>query len=77
VAAQQLLSNDLFIESLQAVENDILSQLRAVRLDDERAHSRLVMALQVTHAVQHQIWLAVQDGYSAINDLNLRGRRID
>lgn len=77
VAAEQLLSNELFVESLANVEKDILDQLRCVRLDDEQAHSRLVMALQVTHAVQKQIWMMVQDGFQAVEQLNLRGRRID
>lgn len=76
-AAEQLLSNDLFIESLASVENDVLEQLRHAHINDKEGHTNLVIALQVTRAVQHQIWLAVQDGINATEELNMRGRRID
>jgi hypothetical protein len=48
-----------------------------VKLDDRDGHMRLVMALQMTKAVERQLWLLVQDGHEAVQQINLRGKRID
>lgn len=56
---------------------DLLNQLRNVPLSDKDAHTRLVMAMQVNSAIKRQLWMMVQDGVSAVNEINLRGRRID
>jgi hypothetical protein len=48
-----------------------------VRLDDAAAHTRLVLALQAGRSVGKFLWLSVQDGASAGQELDLRGRRID
>lgn len=59
------------------MEADLLNQLRQVKLDDNDGHTRLVMALQINMAVQKQLWLLIQDGAVAVDDIRLRGRRID
>lgn len=77
MAAEQLLDNPLLQESLQAQEMDLLSQIKAVRLDDKESHTRLVMAMQMTHAVSKHLWLLIQDGQVAADQINVRGKRID
>ncbi len=75
--ANQLLSDSLLAESVLAVEEDIIQQLRQVKLDDHEAHSRLVMALQVAGAVRRRLWIVIQEGDMAREQLSLRGKRID
>lgn len=48
-----------------------------VKLDDKEGHTRLVLALQTSRAVGKFLWLAIQDGGNAVQEINLRGRRID
>lgn len=75
VTAQQLLENPLLQEAFSAVEADLLQQMRAARLDDKDGHTRLVMALQMSNAINRHLWLVIQDGQAA--QLNVRGSRID
>lgn len=75
VTAQQLLENPLLQEAFSAVEADLLQQMRAVRLDDKDGHTRLVMALQMSNAINRHLWLVIQDGQAT--QLNVRGSRID
>lgn len=49
--------------------------MKSVRLDDKEGHTRLVMALQMSNAVNRHLWLVIQDGQAA--QLNVRGSRID
>jgi hypothetical protein len=63
--------------AFQALRDDLLNQIRIVKLGDTDAHSRLVMALQMSLSVERQLWLLVQDGASAVEQINLRGSRID
>jgi len=51
--------------------------MKAVRLDDEKAHTRLVLALQVSSAITRHLWNTVQDGNNASERINLRGTRLD
>jgi hypothetical protein len=51
--------------------------MRQVRLDDKEGHTRLVMALQISHAVTRHLWHLIQDGAVAADQINVRGRRID
>jgi hypothetical protein len=51
--------------------------MRLVKLDDREGHTRLVMALQISHAVRRQLWLLIQDGAAAVQEIQLRGKRID
>lgn len=75
VTAQQLLENPLLQEAFGAVEADLLKQMRSVRLDDKEGHTRLVMALQMSHAINRHLWLLIHDGQAA--QFNIRGSRID
>lgn len=75
--AEQLLSNPLLREAFNSLEADILRQMYAVRLDDKEGHTRLVLALQTSRGVGRYLWHAVQDGSSAGQELQLRGKRID
>lgn len=75
--AQRLLENPLLQEAVSALEADLLGQMRAVRLDDADAHTRLVLALQMSSAVSRYLWNAIQDGASATERIQLRGSRLD
>lgn len=74
VSAQQLLENTLLQEAFTAVEADLVKQMRGCRLDDKDGHTRLVMALQMSHAVNRHLWNVIHDGQA---QLNVRGSRID
>ncbi len=60
-----------------ALEADLVAQMKAVRLDDEKSHTRLVLALQISSAVTRHLWNAVQDGVEAQERIQLRGKRLD
>lgn len=77
VTAQQLLENPVLIQALEGLEADLLNQMRQVSLSDRDAHTRLVMGLQTNHAVRRHLWLIIQDGHSAVEQIQLRGKRID
>lgn len=72
-----MLSNPVLLESFEAVERDLYNQMRHVKLDDKDGHTRLVMALQINDAVRKQLWLMIQDGAAANQEIRLRGKRID
>lgn len=76
-AAAELLANPLFHEAMTAVRNDLNAQLMTVRLDDVNVHTRLIMAMQVTRAVERHLVSIVETGQAAAGELNLRGMRID
>lgn len=75
--AQELLSNGLLNEAILSIEHDVLQQMRVVKLSDVDSHTRLILALQTTGAVQRALWQRIQDGVSASEQINLRGKRID
>lgn len=75
--AEQLLSNPLIQEAFSSAETDILAQLYAVKLSDTEAHTRLVLALQTSRCINRYLWGVIQDGISAREEINVRGRRID
>jgi hypothetical protein len=72
-----LLQNPLLLEALGALEVDLIGQMKDVRLDDPTAHTRLVLALQISSAVTRYLYNAVQDGEQARERIQLRGSRID
>lgn len=74
---QELLSNPLLNDAFVSLETDLLAQMRVVKLDDVHAHTRLVLALQVSRAVSRQLWNLIQDGERAGMEIQLRGRRLD
>jgi hypothetical protein len=51
--------------------------MRRCPLTDKEAHTRLVMALQMSTAVNRNLWALIQDGSEAIADIQVRGSRID
>jgi hypothetical protein len=60
-----------------ALEADLVAQMKAVSLADVEAHTRLVLALQMSSTVTRHLWSAVQDGAHAHAQINLRGKRLD
>lgn len=75
--AQQLLENPVLSEAVAAEEARILNQMRQCSLSDKEAHTRLVMALQMSSAVTRNLWVMIQDGHDAAEEIRMRGRRID
>jgi len=75
--AQELLNDPLLAECINAIEADLHDQIRSVKLDDLKGHSRLVTAVQVLGAVTRQLAYLIQRGDAATERLNLRGKRID
>jgi hypothetical protein len=67
----------LLREAFEALETDLLRQLKTVRLDDDEMHSRLVTALQIAGAVEKHLVHVIQDGAAAVEQISLGGRRID
>jgi hypothetical protein len=76
-AGQELLSNSLFNEALNALNHDLQQQLRRVALDDIAGHTRLVIALQIAGAVEKFLRNVIADGEAAVEQIRLRGKRID
>lgn len=75
--AQELLNNPLLNESIATLIEDLNQQMRVVSLMDVDSHTRLVMALQVTHAVTKHLRHVIHDGLAAGEQIQLRGKRID
>jgi hypothetical protein len=76
-AGQELLTNSLFNEALNALNHDLQQQLRRVALDDIAGHTRLVIALQIAGAVEKFLRNVIADGEAAVEQIRLRGKRID
>jgi hypothetical protein len=76
-AGQELLANSLFNEALNALNHDLQQQLRRVALDDIAGHTRLVIALQIAGAVEKFLRNVIADGEAAVEQIRLRGKRID
>ncbi len=74
--AQELLRNELFNEAINALREDLNSQILLVNLGDKESHTRLVMALQMTGAVERYLRGAVSDGAAAV-EMVVSGKRID
>jgi hypothetical protein len=72
-----MLENPLLQEAFSAIQDDLISQLRQVKLSDVEGQQRLVMALQMFNSVQKHFWLVIQDGYEANQQIQLRGKRLD
>jgi hypothetical protein len=72
-----LLSNSLLREAIAAEEANVVDQMKRCNVSDKEMHTRLVMALQISGAVQRHLWARIQDGNHAVEDINLRGSRID
>lgn len=60
-----------------AEEARILTQMRQCSLSDKEAHTRLIMALQMSTAVTRNLWVMIQEGHEATEAIRMRGRRID
>ncbi len=75
--AQELLRNDLFRESIDALRSDLIQQMQASNLGDMEGHTRLVMALQMTGAIDRYLRNVIHDGEQASISIQVRGQRID
>lgn len=62
---------------MEALEHDLLNQMRQVSLADKEAHTRLVIGLQTNNAVRRHLWMMINDGHTAVQQIQLRGKRID
>lgn len=71
------MENPLLQEAMGALEADVLAQMHAVNLADEKAHHRLILALQMSKSVERYLWQRIQDGHKATESLRFRGSRLD
>lgn len=62
---------------MSSLQEDLMAQMRQVSLSDREAHTRLVLALQVSQAISKHLWLLIQTGKEAEQSIKLRGSRID
>lgn len=77
VTAQQLLENPLLNEVVLAERDRIIAEIERAPLSDKDLHTRLIIALQISTAVQRNLWLAIQEGHEATHAIQMRGKRID
>lgn len=77
VTAQQLLENPVLHEAVAEEERRILVQMQHCSLADKEAHTRLIMALQMSTAVNRNLWAMIQQGHEATESIRVRGSRID
>jgi hypothetical protein len=76
-AAEELLANPLLRESLAALREDLNTQLLTVRLDDVEGQKRIVMAVQMSGAIERYLKSLIRDGDALAGTIQLRGKRID
>jgi hypothetical protein len=72
-AAHELIQNPLLRESINSVEATLLKQMHQVKLDDVAGHTRLILALQVSQAVNRHLWAVMQDGEGPIRSCGCAG----
>lgn len=75
--AEELLRDPLLCESIWAIDNDLIDQMREAKLDNPELHTRLITALQISAAMRKHLLHLLQAGHAAQQRLELRGRRID
>lgn len=62
---------------MNALNHDLQQQIRRVALHDKDGHTRLVLAVQTAGAIERFLRSAIMDGEAAVEQINLRGKRID
>ena len=60
--AERLLSNPIFIESIDKVRKGIISSMEQSALGDESTHNRLVIALQLLNKIEKNIKEVAETG---------------
>lgn len=75
--AEQLLRDPMLAECMQAIETDLIEQMRDASLDKQDMHTRLITALQCTRAIERRLWQLLQLGHAAQQRIEMKGRRID
>jgi hypothetical protein len=60
--AERVLSNQIFIESIDKVRNGIISSMEQSALGDESTHNRLVIALQLLNKIEKNIKEVAETG---------------
>jgi hypothetical protein len=60
--AERVLSNPIFIESVDKVRNGIISSMEQSALGDESTHNRLVIALQLLNKIEKNIKEVAETG---------------
>lgn len=75
--AEQLLRDPMLAECMQAIEIDLIEQMRDASLDKQDMHTRLITALQCTRAIERRLMQLLQHGHAAMQRIEMKGRRID
>lgn len=60
--AERVLSNPIFIESIDKVRKGIISSMEQSALGDESTHNRLVIALQLLNKIEKNIKEVAETG---------------
>ena len=60
--AERILSNPIFIESIDKVRQGIISSMEQSALGDESTHNRLVIALQLLNKIEKNIKEVAETG---------------
>ena len=60
--AERVLSNPIFIESIDKVRQGIISSMEQSALGDESTHNRLVIALQLLNKIEKNIKEVAETG---------------
>ena len=60
--SERVLSNPIFIESIDKVRNGIISSMEQSALGDESTHNRLVIALQLLNKIEKNIKEVAETG---------------
>ena len=60
--AERVLSNPIFIESIDKVRSGIISSMEQSALGDESTHNRLVIALQLLNKIEKNIKEVAETG---------------
>ena len=64
-AAQDLLDNPLFKDAVKAVRDGIVDAISTSAMGDDKAHTRLAIALQIINQIEKQLIAHVQTGRMA------------
>jgi hypothetical protein len=76
-AAKELLENPLLSETLGNLRADLLGQIASASLSDKDSHTRLVMAVQMSGAIERHLKKMINEGGIAAEAIAIRGKRID
>jgi hypothetical protein len=73
-AAEALLANPMLLEAFANTEAQIVNQMRSAGFKDSETHHRLVLALQMLHAIRRNIETTIETGQMARFELENKGK---